>query len=278
MSTQQFQLLIATSSLNTNSGANSNSAQNTQGNFAECKSRFSGRKDEDVEAFIEAITIYKYFANVSDPNALRGLPIELFSKEQGDREPTDIFVNNCKALMSKLKEGDDIKLPDVFKLDMTIADTLKSARENNEVQQDKVKSYADQRREKFQQFETVCSAEGRSLIRRRVTPVTYEVATREETDTPLGKYHVSALRPFVDENGTTQPLPVVPIRKRGRPKKTDSAAPTSDIQSAEQTEDAPQEKVVGTERRARRLPKRYDDFQVFGSLHEDIGGLQRGRL
>ncbi|RZC37569.1 hypothetical protein BDFB_014279, partial [Asbolus verrucosus] len=58
------------------------------------------------------------------------------------------------------------------------------------------------------------------LIRRRVTPVTYEVATREEPDTPLAKYHISALRPFVDGNGTTQPLPVVPIRKRGRPKKT----------------------------------------------------------
>ncbi|RZB39373.1 hypothetical protein BDFB_013902 [Asbolus verrucosus] len=42
---------------------------------------------------------------------------ELFSKEQGDREPTDIFVNNCRALMSKLK-GDYTKLLDVFKLDM----------------------------------------------------------------------------------------------------------------------------------------------------------------
>lgn len=105
--------------------------------FAQCCSRFSGESGEDIEAFINAISIYKGCVNVSDANALRGLPMlldkiattwwqgikssvktcdeellamrhafgirkpahkifrELFTKEQADNEPTDVFVTNA---------------------------------------------------------------------------------------------------------------------------------------------------------------------------------------
>ena len=33
-------------------------------NFADCKSRFAGGKDEDVGAFVNAIEIYKDFKNI----------------------------------------------------------------------------------------------------------------------------------------------------------------------------------------------------------------------
>ncbi|KAG5860995.1 hypothetical protein JTB14_035657 [Gonioctena quinquepunctata] len=45
------------------------------GNFAKCSSRFAGCKDEDVEAFISAITVYKECVNITDVNALKGLPV-----------------------------------------------------------------------------------------------------------------------------------------------------------------------------------------------------------
>ncbi|XP_011859164.1 PREDICTED: uncharacterized protein LOC105556681 [Vollenhovia emeryi] len=47
------------------------------GNFSRCTSRFDGKKTFDVEAFIDAITTYKDCTNISDENALKGLPILL---------------------------------------------------------------------------------------------------------------------------------------------------------------------------------------------------------
>lgn len=49
------------------------------GNFSTCQSRFSGRKEESVEAFINAITTFKDCVNMTDANALKGLPMLLDS-------------------------------------------------------------------------------------------------------------------------------------------------------------------------------------------------------
>lgn len=115
-----------------------------QGNFSRCMIRFND-KTSDVEAFIDAIVTYKDCTNISDENALKGLPIlltdlaatwwqgvkntintwdtaiellrqtygskklayriyhkELFSGEQKEDTPTDIFVCKARALLSKL--------------------------------------------------------------------------------------------------------------------------------------------------------------------------------
>ncbi|XP_033213984.1 activity-regulated cytoskeleton associated protein 1-like [Belonocnema kinseyi] len=48
-----------------------------QGNFSKCVSRFDGSKDTDVNAFIDAIQIYKECTNISDENALKGIPMLL---------------------------------------------------------------------------------------------------------------------------------------------------------------------------------------------------------
>lgn len=45
------------------------------GSFVKCNTRFDGKPESDVEAFIDAISIYKDCARVSDENALRGLPM-----------------------------------------------------------------------------------------------------------------------------------------------------------------------------------------------------------
>ncbi|KAJ8950954.1 hypothetical protein NQ318_008395 [Aromia moschata] len=71
---EQFQSLISGMTL---ALSNANRTSNFDGNFSKCASRFAGNKDEDVEAFIDAITVYKDCVNISDENAIRGLPMLL---------------------------------------------------------------------------------------------------------------------------------------------------------------------------------------------------------
>jgi hypothetical protein len=47
------------------------------GNFPKCSSRFAGKPKEDVEAFVNAITVCKECVDISDDNALKGLPMLL---------------------------------------------------------------------------------------------------------------------------------------------------------------------------------------------------------
>uniref|UniRef100_V5G3A8 Uncharacterized protein n=1 Tax=Anoplophora glabripennis TaxID=217634 RepID=V5G3A8_ANOGL len=47
------------------------------GNFSKCSSRFDGSKDSNISVFIDAVKIFKDCSNVSDENALRGLPMLL---------------------------------------------------------------------------------------------------------------------------------------------------------------------------------------------------------
>ncbi|GFW13172.1 CD109 antigen [Trichonephila clavipes] len=49
------------------------------------------------------------------------------------------------------------------------------------------------------------------------SPTTFVVASCDKPDEPLGVYHTSALTPFL--NGTETQSPVVPLKKRGRPRK-----------------------------------------------------------
>ena len=58
-------------------------------------------------------------------------------------------------------------------------------------------------------------------IRRRVGPVSYEVALADDQPA-VGVYHSSALTPFRGSNVEDPPMPVNPIRKRGRPRKNPS--------------------------------------------------------
>lgn len=67
---EQFQSLINRLSVN-------NSAVVSTGNFSKCSSRFDGAKDSDVNAFLDAVEIFKDCTNVSDNNALKGLPMLL---------------------------------------------------------------------------------------------------------------------------------------------------------------------------------------------------------
>ncbi|XP_067216379.1 activity-regulated cytoskeleton associated protein 2-like [Linepithema humile] len=74
-----------------------------QGNFSRCTSRFDGKKTSDVEAFIDAIVTYKECTNISDENALKGLPILLMDLAATWWQGVKSTVNTWNAAIDLLK-------------------------------------------------------------------------------------------------------------------------------------------------------------------------------
>lgn len=73
-----------------------------RGNFSKCSSKFSGRSDENVEAFIDSISIYKECVEISDDNALKGLSMLLHDEAavwwQGVKSNISTFNDALEAL------------------------------------------------------------------------------------------------------------------------------------------------------------------------------------
>ncbi|GFS99640.1 transposon Tf2-6 polyprotein [Trichonephila clavipes] len=65
--------------------------------------------------------------------------------------------------------------------------------------------------------------DGPYIIVTQRSPTTYEVANPNNPHEVLGPYHSSTLRPCIDKEAT----PVMPLRKRGRPRKDNSAGSSS---------------------------------------------------
>ncbi|RZC38356.1 hypothetical protein BDFB_009456 [Asbolus verrucosus] len=59
--------------------------------------------------------------------------------------------------------------------------------------------------------------DGPYIVKRRISETSYEIAELKPPHRCLGKYHVSALTPYIGPENV--PEPVVPIRRRGRPPK-----------------------------------------------------------
>ena len=154
-----------------------------------------------------------------------------------------------------------------------IAETLKDSRERSEHQQDRAKKSADQRRRPTPTFDigdkvlvdvhALSSQErgfsskftprrdGPYIVIEKKSPVTYIVACREEPDKPMGKYHVSALRAFAHDDGDDEVQPVVPLRRRDRPKKAPAPEVVPDAE-----EDAAEPDVTQVQPSGQRLRKR----------------------
>ncbi|KAK4875036.1 hypothetical protein RN001_011458 [Aquatica leii] len=61
--------------------------------------------------------------------------------------------------------------------------------------------------------------DGPYLIETQCSPTTYKIASVSNPNEIIGSYHVSALRPFVeDDNNDEVFAPIRPIKRRGRPK------------------------------------------------------------
>jgi hypothetical protein len=120
----------------------------------------------------------------------------------------------------------------------TPADRLKEAQEVQEKEQDRRKTTADSKRRpgptyapgdrvyvvthlvrnasKQRSSKFNPRRDGPYLILSAKGPCSYEVASLEAPDIPLGVYHTSALTPVQEEDQST---PVIPIRRRGQPRK-----------------------------------------------------------
>lgn len=131
-------------------------------------------------------------------------------------------------------------LPEITPKLIALADTLKTAQQHQEEQQDQRKAYADphrrpnpgyqqgnlvlvtthtlSRRERHFTSKLAPKRDGPYTIKRQVGPNSYEVQTRDAEPVCIGVYHTSALTPYIGTSEDT-PEPVVPIRKRGRPRK-----------------------------------------------------------
>ena len=70
--------------------------------------------------------------------------------------------------------------------------------------------------------------DGPYQILRTHGPSSYEIASPNDLNKPLGIYHSSALRPF-QTDGSSVPQPILPLRKRGRPRKIASKDHTADL-------------------------------------------------
>lgn len=71
----QFKELLRQLTMTQTSATPPPAAATVTGNFSKCSSRYDGSKTSDVNAFIDAVEVYKDCTHVSDENALKGLPM-----------------------------------------------------------------------------------------------------------------------------------------------------------------------------------------------------------
>lgn len=192
------------------------------------------------------------------------------------RTPTDVH-RDLRAVI----ENDNI-VPEITPYLKKHIETLLRARETNELRQDSSKRYADRRcretplylpGDKILVDTHVLSKssaaytskfaprrDGPYVIHRQVTPTTYEVSSLTDPDIPLGKYHASAIHPFIEDDISRDAEPIRPLRRRGRPRKdpVDSETCSSDSEPDNLPTNADISKE-GRPERNRQLPKRYRD-------------------
>lgn len=177
---------------------------------------------------------------------------------------TPSYVTFAREIRSPDEVGHDLRtitnhsenfLPEITPYLHMITTVLQEARETHDKEQDRQKKYADQSRRPTVEYmpgdkvlvalHTKSSAakgvtskfdpkrDGPYVVLRKVSKTTYEVADLQNRKVPLGVYHTSNLKAYT---GADDVEPVVPIRKRGRPRKipTTPVAGSSTTQSRNQ--------------------------------------------
>ena len=160
---------------------------------------------------------------------------------------TPAYLTFGRELRSPLSVQADLRaviesenlVPQITPYLLKLVDSLSQAKENIEHQQDLRKHQADSRRRVSDPFEEgdlvlmkthvlsnaskgvtskfIPKQDGPYVVSKKVSPTTYAL-TSQKTGEVVGKYHVSALRRYHDRGGEC-PEPIVPKRRRGRPRK-----------------------------------------------------------
>lgn len=175
------------------------------------------------------------------------------------RSPGDVHID-LRAIIDR-----DNFIPQITPYLRTLSDTLRFARDTHEKEQDRVKLYADKSRRDVPPYKVgdhvfvsvhalskakdsytaklAPKRDGPYQIVRVISPTSYEVSSLEEPNEVLGKYHVSALTPYLYTSDDA--TPIRPLRKRGRPVKVhhlpENQPETSTSDLADEARDAPVE-------------------------------------
>uniref|UniRef100_A0A6P7GSH1 Uncharacterized protein LOC114340237 n=1 Tax=Diabrotica virgifera virgifera TaxID=50390 RepID=A0A6P7GSH1_DIAVI len=170
------------------------------------------------------------------PNLATGYSPAYLNFARELRTPTDVH-KDLRAIIAS-----ETVIPEITPYLRRHTDILLSARENNELRQDSSKLYADKHfRETvvFNKGQKVLvkthilsksdaglsskfapRRDGPYLILNQLSPTSYELATLTHPDVSIGKYHVSALHPFVEDDSDSPVTPLHELRSRGRPSTT----------------------------------------------------------
>ena len=135
-------------------------------------------------------------------------------------------------------------IPDITPKLLQLAETLQQAREVTTIMQNRNHAYTDKKRRpdpgyapndkvwvsthaqsnQAKQFTSKFAPkrDGPYVILRKKGPASYEIAHSEKPTVPMGTYHTSLITPFTAQDNVQEsplPTPLLPIRKRGRPRK-----------------------------------------------------------
>jgi hypothetical protein len=180
------------------------------------------------------------------PNKLPAIRFAMNTAKCSSTGYSAAFLNFGRELRTPAEVSHDLRsviqnenfIPEVTPRLLKLADHLKEAQEVQEKEQDRKKTTADSKRRPGPTYapgdrvyvvtHLVSNAskqrsskfnprrDGPYLILSAKGPCSYEVASLEAPNIPLGVYHTSALTPAQEEDQST---PVIPIRRRGRPRK-----------------------------------------------------------
>ncbi|XP_061727671.1 uncharacterized protein LOC133532834 [Cydia pomonella] len=191
--------------------------------------------EEDHTSWPRKLPVIRFALNSARCRTTGKSPAYLtFGREM--RSPTEV-IHDLRAILGK-----DNFVPQITPYLQSFLNSLSGIRERVEIQQDKAKEYADASRRPSQEFEVgdlvllkshllsntskdvsakfLPRRDGPYVITEKVSPTTYTIASTDQPDISLGRYHTQDLTRYRGNDGDT-PRPVVPKRNRGRPPNTD---------------------------------------------------------
>ncbi|XP_061721161.1 uncharacterized protein LOC133527960 [Cydia pomonella] len=191
--------------------------------------------EEDHTSWPRKLPVIRFALNSARCRTTGKSPAYLtFGREM--RSPTEV-IHDLRAILGK-----DNFVPQITPYLQSFLNSLSGIRERVEIQQDKAKEYADASRRPSEEFEVgdlvllkshlvsntskdvtakfLPRRDGPYVITEKVSPTTYTIASIDQPDISLGRYHTQDLTRYRGNDGDT-PRPVVPKRNRGRPPNTD---------------------------------------------------------